>query len=117
MRHPSARVLANRVNIYVAVASLDADRAPQYTYPTLTYSNEPCTVQPVGTAEDTESQTRVSQTTQFRLIFSRELNLSPRAQILWTDTTGTVRTMFVETGKIVQAGRGSAFTVTAQERL
>jgi hypothetical protein len=117
MRSPSSRVLANRVTIYAGVASLDADRAPQYTYPAVTYASEPCTIQPMGITEDTDDQQRVTQTTQYKMIFSRQLHFGPRAMVLWTDSTGRTRTLFVETGKFDNAGRGAAFTVTAQERM
>jgi hypothetical protein len=118
VRGPSARVLVNRVSVYVAVSSLDADRAPQYIYPSVpTYGNEPCTIQPMGTTEDTSDQQRVTQVMFHKLIFARQLNLSPRAMITWVDSTGTTRTMFVETDRFDNAGRAAAFTVVAQERL
>lgn len=114
-------MLANRVSIYIGVDGLDADRAPQYTYPSVTYGNEPCTIQPIGTTEVTITgpggQQRVSQVMQHKLIFGRQLNLNPRAMITWVDSTGTTRTMYAETDRFDNAGRGAAFTVIAQERL
>ena len=113
MRTPSARVTINRVDIYVSSPGRDTDAGVQFTYPDLpTYPQEPCTIQG-RSAEDDTSQ-RISQYTQFRILFSRYLGLSPRDMIRFIDGGSTLRTIFVQSIEDL-AGRGSVYGVNAGE--
>jgi len=122
MRGPSARVLANypgaNVCIYSAIEGIDADRAPQYTYSsTPTYANEPCSIQHRGSAEDPNSQQRVTQVNIWWFMFTRPLNIKPRDKITWNDEAGKPRTAYAQEDRKSEAGRGGQFVTHAIERL
>lgn len=115
MRSPSARVLINRCNIFIAVEARDADGGVQYPYPsTPNYSNVACSIQPKSSEEFGE-QRRVTMLTVYRVIFRQFYPVSPRDMIQYKDVSGTIRSIFIESIEN-QAGRNAAFRVWAQER-
>lgn len=115
MRSPSARVLINRCNIFLATEARDADGGVQYPYPASpNFANVPCSIQPKASEEFGE-QRRVTMLTVYRIIFGQAYPLNPRDMIQYKDFSGVLRTLFVESIED-QAGRGAAFRVWAQER-
>jgi len=120
MRSPSPRVRINRVDIYPGIKGQDADAGVKYTYAeTPAISQVSCSVQFLGIEEIILEwgQDRVSQVNTFQLIFSSPQGLSPRDKIIWGDSSGNARTMFVTGDKSDEAGRGSTFIVKAIELL
>ena len=116
MRSPSARVLINRVDIYIANPGRDPDGGVQFPYPSQpTMKGVACSVQPHTTGELVDEQQRITAWSEYRIMFGSPQNLSPRDKIVWTDASGTTRTLFVEVPRD-EAGRGAAFTVFATER-
>lgn len=63
-----------------------------------------------------DEQRRITQLTVFHVIFKQSLKVSPRDMLVFTDASGTQRTVFIESIEDL-AGRGAAFGVYAQERL
>ncbi len=116
MRSPSAKVLLNLVNIFKAGPGRDTDGGVQYPYPTLpTLANVPCTAQATGSGE-IEDQGRITKITEWKMIFGSYLGISPRDQMVWQDPQGVSHTAFAKADRD-EAGRGSAFTVFAEERV
>jgi hypothetical protein len=116
MRSPSAKVLKNTCNIFVAAAGRDAEGGVQFPYPpTPAFANVSCSIQPKAT-EVFDEQKRITQLTVYHIIFGQVYPLNPRDMIQYTDASGVLRTIFVESIED-QAGRGAAFRVYAQERL
>lgn len=119
MRGPSTRVRINRVDIYAANQSPQADSAggPVWTYPsTPTYPAVRCTAQAVALREGTDAQERVTQFVEWLLMFNTNQLVSPRDMIIYTDSADGTHTIFIETEKD-NAGRGSAFTVRGLEKV
>ena len=117
MRSPSARVLINRVDVYVAGPGRDSDGGVQFPYPPApTMKGVACTVQPGATGEIVDEQQRIAKLTEYKIMFASPINLSPRDKIVWVDAGGVTRTLFVEADRD-EAGRGAAFTVHATERV
>lgn len=115
MRKPSARVLANRVDLYRAVAGISGTGyKPTYSaYPDVV--SIPCSVQPVAlTAGEEGGPRRVNVISAYRLIFDRDWDMDVRDKLAWTDSLGVTRTLFVETTKD-NAGRNAAFSIVAVE--
>jgi hypothetical protein len=117
MRSPSARVLINRCDIYVSTptTATDADGAPQFPIgSTPTYPAVPCTIQ--GRARvDVGEQRRVTQITDYVIIFANYIEVTPRDTLVFNDPLGVRRTCYIESVEDM-AGRGAAFKVYAQER-
>lgn len=115
MRKPSARVLANRIDLYRAIPGVSGT-GYRPTYPdTPDVSSIPCSVQPTQLVAGEEGgPQRVNVINAYRVITSRDWNMGVRDKLVWTDTLGVSRTLFVETTKD-NAGRGAAFSVVAVE--
>ena len=117
MRSPSARVLKNRADIYVSISGRDNDGGVTFPYPvTPTISQEPCSAQAMAFYEDVGQDGRITMVTEWKLIFADSITVSPRDKIVTVDPLGVVRTLYVEAGRD-NAGRDSAFTVSAIERV
>jgi hypothetical protein len=115
MRSPSARVLNQRCNIFIAGPGRDAEGGVQFPYPsTPTFPNEPCSIQGRAT-EIFDEQRRITEYTDYIVIFKRQLPISPRDMIQYTDKAGNLRTIFVS-AEWDMAGRGSTFGVPCTER-
>lgn len=115
MRRPSARVLHNRVDLYRAIPGVSGTGyKPTYaSYPDVVLI--PCSVQPVELMAGEEGgPQRVNVISGYRLIFDRDWGMSVRDKLVWTDSLGTTRNLFVETTKD-NAGRNAAFSVVAVE--
>jgi hypothetical protein len=119
MRGPSARVTINRVDIYNALKSPQADSngGPVWTYPSVpTFTQVHCTVQAVGLSEGVDAQERVTQFVEWLLMFNANQPVKARDQIIYRDKAGVTHTIFVETLKD-NASRGGAFTVRGLEKV
>jgi hypothetical protein len=120
MRSPSSRVLANRVDIYPAVAGQDANGAPQFTYAGSPASQVACTMQAGDVEEvveeDAGGQQRITRLLHYRIMFGSPTGVKPRDKIIYTDLAGIVHTLFAHVERD-EAGRGAAFTVFAIERI
>lgn len=117
MRSPSAKVLINRCNIFLASgAGRDTDGGVTFPYPSIpTLANVPCTAQPVSTFE-VEDQQRITMMTQWRIMFGAFVPVSPKDQITFLDGGGVLRTVIVDAERD-EAGRNAAFSIYATERL
>ncbi len=116
MRSPSARVLDNRIDIYVETFGRDVDGGTQYAYPAApTYSQVPSTVQPSAT-EIIDDQNRVTRIVTYLIILGVPLALTTRSKILWKDRLGVTHTIIYEADRD-NAGRGAAFTFYGVERI
>jgi len=116
MRSPSAQVLINVCNIYNSNSTRGPSGGIQFPYPIVpTYPNQACTIQ--GRAREVvDDQNRITQLTEYIFIFASYLFVVPRDKITFMDSSGTLRTVFVESIEDM-AGRGAAFKAYAQERL
>ncbi len=116
MRSPSSRILANRVDIYVGTSSQDAEGAPQWTFPAApTYSQVPSSVQYEAAAIEEENG-RITTINTYWLLFGQSIALMSRARVVWTDVS-PAKTMFIDGIPPSEAGRDSAFTARAIERI
>lgn len=115
MRSPSARILFNTVDIYAGVAGRGSDGEPTFTYPTLTKSQMPCSVQFIGADEVIDDQQRLTVLNRYKIYFKVNPAISPRDMIVWVDRADGTHTMFVE-AVTDEAGRGLVFKVMAVER-
>lgn len=116
MRKPSGRVLRNVVDIFLPVDGRSGTGL-EYTYAsTPTYGSVPCTVQPQAQQGDVGGLARLTQVNYYDVLFSADYVPPIRAKLLWTDDTGTVHNLIVETSWD-HAGRGAAFTVSCVERI
>ncbi len=115
MRSPSARVLKDVVNIFVAPPGRDTDGGATFPYPGLpTFANVPCTCQPFETTE-VEDQDRFTQYTRWRAMFAMPINLNPKDQIVFVDVKGVTHIITVDANRD-EASRGAAFSVWGTER-
>jgi len=94
----------------------DVDGAPQFPVGSLpTYANVACTIQ--GKARiDVGEQRRISQVTEYLIIFPAFIPVSPRDMITFVDGGGLNHTVFIESIEDM-AGRNAAFKVWASERI
>lgn len=119
MRSPSSKVLKNRCNIYTAPQNLMADSAGGmvFTYPSMpTIANEPCSIQAGAIRELIDEQDRITQYLEYKLMFARQLPVTPRDKITYVDPLGITRILFAEVQRD-EAGRGAAFVVHATEKI
>lgn len=117
MRSPSARVLANRADIYAATSAQDGVGGPEFTYPDIaTYLAEPCSIQAGAVEEIVDEQQRVTQERQYKVMFGRQLGAAPRYKLKYVDSLGVSHTLFARVERD-EAGRGAAFVVRAIERV
>ena len=120
MRSPSARVLINTVNIFVAPPGRDNDGGAQFPYPpTPTYANISCSVQPIDFDEIIDDQNRLTQIYGYKIIFSADpppTGLTPRDLIVWVDSLNITHNLFFAAQRD-NAGRNSAYTIRAVERI
>lgn len=108
-------MLKNRCDIFVAAAGRSPEGGVQFPYPPMaTYPNVACSIQPKAT-EVFDEQRRITQLTVYRIIFGQFYPLNPRDMIQYVDSSGALRTIFIESIED-QAGRGAAYRVWAQER-
>ena len=116
MRSPSAKVLINTCNIYNSNSTRGPSGGIQFPYPTIpTYANQACTIQ--GKAREVvDDQNRITQLTEFLIIFPVFVVVDPRDKITFFDANNVLRTVFVESIEDM-AGRGAAFKAYCQERL
>ena len=120
MRKPSPRVRKNRVDIYTNVSGPDAGGGVQFTFSTTpTASQVPCSLQFRGVEEVVLDwkQDRISQVNTYWVMFASQQALSPRDKLIWVDSLGVQRTLFVNVSNTDEAGRHSAFIVKAIELL
>lgn len=116
MRSPTERVLSNTCNIFTAGPGRDADGGVQFPYPsTPTYANEPCSIQGRAT-EIFDEQRRITQYTDYTVVFGRFLIINPRDMIQYVDAGGNTRSLYVS-AEWDMAGRGGAFGVPCTERI
>lgn len=115
MRSPSGRVLKNVVDIYAGVASRGSEGEPVFTYPSLTRSQVPCSVQFTSADEVIDDQQRLTVLNNYRIYFKAHPGISARDMILWRDRVGVVHTMYAQ-AFTDEAGRGQVFKVMAVER-
>src|SRR6185437_1836460 len=99
MRSPSARVLINSVDHYAAVQLADRDGGNKYGYPALTSGGLPCSAQPGEPVEAVDEQGRVTQMTQWKLIFADPIQAKALDKFIYIDNSGVVHTLFVEAGR------------------
>lgn len=117
MRKPSSRCLSNRVSLYRAVWSQDADGGDQATYPTALATDVPCSVQPALPAREfDDTGARIVEKTMYDVMFRDNYQLTADDKIEWADDVGTLHELFVH-GNADQAGRGAAFVVSCEERI
>lgn len=117
MRSPSSRVLANRVDLYLATLGQDADGAPQWTYPAIpTRAGVACSVQAGAVEEVVDEQQRVTQERQYKVMFAAATLVKPRDKFVYVDSSGVSHTLFARVERD-EAGRGAAFMVRAIERV
>ncbi len=109
-------MLDNRADIYLSTSGRGTDGGVTYPYPsTPTYRQVPCSAQAMGFFEDSGQDGRITQVTEWKLIFAMAINVTPRDKIVTVDPQGVTRTMYVEAARD-NAGRNAAFTVRAIER-
>lgn len=117
MRSPSARIIVNQVTVYTGALTQDADAAPQWSYagpPKL--EDVSCSIQ-VGSYEEVfDQQERLCRVNSYTLFFTFNPGIVPRDLIVWVDTANITHTLFVQQARD-EAGRGTAFTVKAIERI
>lgn len=117
MRSPSARVLRNTADLYLAIEGQDASGGVTYTYPGVpTQSSVRCSVQYTDTGLDPERLERLTVVNIYHVMFATDYKLGPRDKIVWRDTQPN-RTLFVESSPPSEAGRGGTFVVRAVEKL
>jgi hypothetical protein len=119
VRSPSAKVLANRCDIYVANSQTrsDAVGGVEFIYPpTPTYSNVPCTAQAMEFEEIVDEQERITQFMHWKFIFGNQQSVNPRDMIIYLDSLGNSHTIYA-TAQRDEAGRGAAFTIKAVEKI
>jgi hypothetical protein len=115
MRSPSARILNQTCNIFQPPSGRSAGGGVQFNYPAVpTIRNEPCSIQGRGT-EIFDEQRRITEFTDYIVIFRRYIAFSPRDMIQYVDKGGNLRTIFVSADWDM-AGRGSVFGVPCTER-
>ena len=117
MRSPSSQVLANTANLYIAV-STQADGGFQQSLPAIpTFANVPCSVQYQDTAIVTDAQNRLTTVNTYWVLFGQNYNLSARDTIVWVDDSGVVHTLYTDGLPPSEAGRASAYSIRAVERI
>jgi hypothetical protein len=108
-------VLDQTCNIFVAPPGRAGGGGVQFNYsPVPTYENVPCSIQGRAT-EVFDEQRRITEYTDYIVIFGQYLALSPRDKIEYVDKGGNLRTIFVSADWDM-AGRGAAFGVPCTER-
>jgi hypothetical protein len=116
MRKPSARCLVNTVSLYRRSPTQDADAGEASGFGAALATSVPCSVQPADPERFLDGQTdRLIQKTVYDVIFTTDYSLKSGDKIVWVDGASVSRTLFV-LGSADQAGRGSAFVVSAEER-
>lgn len=117
MRSPSAKVLRNRCDIYPSTPGRDADGGVQFPYAaTPQFSQVPCTAQAITFAEVEDQANRITQVTEWKIIFGAFIAVSPRDKLIFADGGDVLHTAFVEASRD-EANRGAAFTIRAVERV
>ncbi len=117
MRSPSARVLGNSVDVFVGAASQDIDGGLQVGYTSPTMTGVPCSVQFRESLEVVDDQQRIAVANSYHILFGQPQNLTPRDLILWTDTDGILRKLFIDAAPPSEAGRGGTYVVRCSERV
>lgn len=116
MRSPSPRIVDQAVDYYAATVAQDGVSAPSYTYPAIpTAKGLACSAQP-GAVEEIDTQGRLVQERQWRLIFPVPRAVNARDLFIHVDRAGVAHKLYAHVGKDL-AGRGSAYVVTCTERL
>jgi hypothetical protein len=118
MRSPSARCLINRVDLYRFVATKDAAGGiAGNPYGTPFATSVACSVQPAAPERTFDFDTgRLIQKNMWNVMFNQDYSLRTDDKIVWVDTAGATRNLFVY-GNADQAGRGGAFVAQCEERL
>ncbi len=117
MRSPSGRCLDSTIDIYRGVQGQDVDGGYKLTYPAVTYSQIPATVQAYELSEQfDEQQNRITQALLYHIMTGQVCIVKARDKIVWTDKSGTIHTLQAQANRD-EAGRGGAFTIRATETL
>ena len=115
MRRPSARILADSIDVYRATWVQDRSGRSSPSYgSTPTYAGVPCTAQPGGYVEVSDQGVLTTQK-EWRFILGESVAVSPRDRITFTDMRGVSHTVYVEASRD-EAGRGMAFSIKGLEK-
>jgi hypothetical protein len=120
VRHPSARVLRNRVDLYRFVPVQDSnafDLGDDTAYTTLISAGVACSVQPGDPETVYDAQGRPSAVRGYHLVFAADPGLAQRDRVVWVDGLGVTRRLHAAGPATDQAGRSGAFRVRATERV
>lgn len=117
MRKPSSRCLVNTVSLFRFAPVQDEDAGVAANrYGAAFATGVPCSVQPAEPERFLDGDTaRLIQKTMWDVIFRDDYSLATDDKIVWVDTAGVSRKLFVH-GNADQAGRGAAFVVSCEER-
>ncbi len=95
----------------------DADGGYRLTYPSVTYSQIPATVQAYDLSEQfDEQQNRVTQALLYHIMTGQSCIVNARDKIVWKDKSGTTHTLQAQANRD-EGDKGGAFTIRATETL
>ena len=114
MLDPSGQILNRVAYVYPAQHVQDVDGGVGYVYPENPTATVQCSIQQREAELRTDELNRVTRAYFYHLLMTVDLGLMPRDKLVWIDTSGNARDLFVEAIRD-EGGRGEVFTVRAVE--